>query len=187
MPKQAKDYSLCKVYRVVSEAGGCQYIGSTCEKYLCQRMGHHRTDFRQWKRNEGAPYITVFEVLEHPDARIELIQAYPECKSFDEQRMYEQQHQDQNECVNKQRAYCSKEQRAKQNCASQQRQRKRHPEKFKEKERQFRETHKEQKREYDKKYREQHRDKKLAQDREYYQKRREALQQVVRCDTWLRL
>jgi hypothetical protein len=104
------DYSQTKVYRVVSQYAGLTYIGSTHEKYLCQRMGHHRYQFKKWNNKvKGQNYCSSFEILKYPDAEIILLQSYPECKSSDEKRKYEQEWIDNTECVNKHKAFRSKE------------------------------------------------------------------------------
>ena len=104
------DYSLCKVYRIVSDIGQCQYIGSTSQKYLSQRMNRHCIDYKKWLKKEFH-YITVFDVLKYGDAKIILIDAYPDCKTSDEQRMYEDEWIQAEHCVNKRCAYVSPEAR----------------------------------------------------------------------------
>jgi hypothetical protein len=41
-----------KIYKIWSPKGDKIYIGSTTQKYLCNRMGGHRQGYQLWKNNE---------------------------------------------------------------------------------------------------------------------------------------
>jgi Zn ribbon nucleic-acid-binding protein len=110
MPKKIPDYSLCKVYKLVSPQTDKVYIGSTCQKYLSSRFAQHKTDYKLYLNSNNKSYYTSFEIVKYPDAKIILVQSYPQCKNNMEQRMYEQDYIDIYDCVNKQRAYSSPEQ-----------------------------------------------------------------------------
>ena len=106
------DFSLTKVYRIVSESAGLTYVGSTAQERLSSRMSTHRAEYKRWMNKvPGAKYCTSFEVMKNDDAQITLLQAYSECKSSDEKRMYEQEWQDRIECVNIISAYTSEEEK----------------------------------------------------------------------------
>ena len=103
------DYSLTKIYKIVSNQTDDIYIGSTCQKYLSKRMGTHKQDYKNYVEGNKR-YVSSCEILKYDDAKIVLIQAYPECKNKEEQIKYEQDHIDKMNCINKNRAYVSKEQ-----------------------------------------------------------------------------
>ena len=62
-----------KIYCIKSEQTNMIYIGSTTEKYLSKRFGHHKADFRRWKLGKQH-YISSFELLKYDDCYIELIE-----------------------------------------------------------------------------------------------------------------
>jgi hypothetical protein len=131
------DYSLTKVYRVFSESAGLTYIGSTYERLLSQRISKHIYDFKRWKEGKYN-HVTVFEILKYDDAKIILLQSYPECKSSDEKCKYEQEWIDRIDCVNKNKAYTGLNK--------------------KEYDAQYRSDHREEIKEYIKQYKAQHRE-----------------------------
>lgn len=91
-------YSRGKVYMIESASAGLIYYGSTCND-LYKRMGTHRSDY---KRFQAGKYhrITSFDVLQHPDARIILVEAFP-CSNKQELTAREAYYIRNNECVNK--------------------------------------------------------------------------------------
>ena len=74
-------YETAKIYRIDSQAGGVCYIGSTIHS-LQRRFGQHRS---RWVShlNGKSNFISSFDVLEHGDAVISLIEDYP-CDSKDQ-------------------------------------------------------------------------------------------------------
>jgi hypothetical protein len=102
-----RDYSKGKTYRVNCKCG-CNkvYVGSTIQT-LRQRKNKHRADFNQYTRqnlrSDGsylAPCITVFEILEHNDYEIVLIEDYP-CNNAKELKYRERYWFENITCVNK--------------------------------------------------------------------------------------
>lgn len=91
------DYSLGKIYKIVGN--GKVYVGSTTRPLLCQRMSHHRCDFKRWKTGQNN-YITSFMCLEDPECYIELLEACP-CNSKDELERFERKWVEALDCVNK--------------------------------------------------------------------------------------
>ena len=85
--KRANMYSRGKIYKIWSPSTDDVYVGSTCEPTLARRMAGHRKSYRHWKKT-GKHYLTSFEILEHGDARIELIEACP-CETRDQLRARE--------------------------------------------------------------------------------------------------
>ena len=108
MPKTIPNYSNCKIYKIISNETDDIYIGSTSQKYLCNRLVQHKQDYKRYLGGKFG-YISSIEILKYSDAKIILLQAYPECKSKEEQRMREQEWLDKLECVNNQRAYRTEE------------------------------------------------------------------------------
>lgn len=85
------DYQNGKIYKIVSDKTDYIYIGSTAKKYLCQRLGNHKEDYKAWIKGKKN-YCTSFEVLKYGDAKIILIESYP-CNSKDELRARENYYQ----------------------------------------------------------------------------------------------
>ena len=85
------NYQNGKVYKIINENNEIIYIGSTTEEKLCKRYAKHK--------------------LKAPNHKIILIENYP-CNSKEELCKREQQIiEEHSNLLNKQRAYCSKEQR----------------------------------------------------------------------------
>ena len=102
------DYAECKIYKLVSSQTDKIYIGSSCQKQLSKRLGQHKTDYKKYLNGKNR-YMSSFEIVKYPDAKIILVQAYPNCKNSMERCMFEQGHIDIVDCVNKLRAYTSPE------------------------------------------------------------------------------
>jgi hypothetical protein len=59
-----------KIYRITG--GGMTYYGSTTRE-LKARFNEHRTKFSAYKKGKGN-FVSSFKVLEHDDAKIELVE-----------------------------------------------------------------------------------------------------------------
>jgi len=97
------NYQEGKVYKIVPNTDDdiC-YIGSTCKKYLCQRMAEHKQDYKKWKNgthNKVTSY-NLFEKYGFENCRIELLEIYP-CNSRDELTKKEAGYIRALNCVNK--------------------------------------------------------------------------------------
>lgn len=84
------DYQNGKIYKIectLPDVEGC-YVGSTCKKYLCDRMTGHRSDAKNEKKKQSRIYQTM---REHgiPNFKIVLIEEFP-CNSKDELRAREE-------------------------------------------------------------------------------------------------
>jgi hypothetical protein len=75
-------YQKGKIYKIVCKTTNKVYIGTTCEKYLSDRLKGHRIAYK-YKKDMTNYYCSVFEVLKNNDYYIELIENYP-CMSKDE-------------------------------------------------------------------------------------------------------
>jgi len=94
------DYQKGKIYRIWTPQTDKIYIGSTAQHYLSSRMSRHFVDMRQYEKGKRQ-YCSAYELLEYPDAKIELIENYP-CNSKEELKVGEGHHQRLNwdKCVN---------------------------------------------------------------------------------------
>jgi hypothetical protein len=77
--KNENKYSRGKIYKICSYKTRKIYIGSTCEKYLSNRLARHRQCKREYEKN-GTRYTTSFKILEYDDCEIVLIEDFP-CKN----------------------------------------------------------------------------------------------------------
>ena len=75
-------YQLGKIYKLTSEHTDKIYIGSTCKKLLCQRLAHHSSRYKQWKK-EKSSYVSSFELFELGSVQINLLESCP-CNTRDE-------------------------------------------------------------------------------------------------------
>lgn len=103
------DYSKGKIYKIISNSNPeLVYYGSTCQS-LSKRMGLHRSNCRRWLDNK-AHYMSSFDLIQHGDAQIVLIENYP-CSNKEELFAREQFYIGNNPCVNKIPAHCDIETR----------------------------------------------------------------------------
>jgi hypothetical protein len=91
------DYSLGKIYKIVGN--GKVYVGSTCERLLCQRFAGHRKGYNRWINNKSS-LVTSYECLSDPECYIELLELCP-CSCIDELRKCEGKWIRDLECVNR--------------------------------------------------------------------------------------
>lgn len=97
------NYSQGKIYKIECFETGLVYVGSTCKKYLSQRLQKHLENYRNYLDNKkyGTHYVSSYEVLEHNHYKIILLESCP-CSSIDELKAREQYYIDTLECVNRQ-------------------------------------------------------------------------------------
>jgi hypothetical protein len=91
------NYQLGKIYKIVGN--GKAYIGSTCERLLCQRLTNHKAKYKQYQMGIGGN-MTSFQCLSDPKHYIELLELYP-CCSKDELHKCERKWIEQLDCINK--------------------------------------------------------------------------------------
>ena len=73
-----------KIYTIRSFQTDKYYIGSTNQLTLAQRLGKHRSNYKDYlKGAEYKLYMTSYEILQYDDNYIELLELYP-CNSKDE-------------------------------------------------------------------------------------------------------
>ena len=76
-----------KIYAIRSHQTNKYYIGSTNHATLAQRLGKHRSNYKDYLNNNNG-YISSFEILQYTDHYIELLELYP-CNTKDELRRRE--------------------------------------------------------------------------------------------------
>lgn len=91
------NYQLGKVYKIVGN--GLIYVGSTCEKYLSNRLAGHNSKFKRFQKG-AENYFTSFKCLSDENHYIELLELCP-CNSKDELHKSERKWIEQLDCVNK--------------------------------------------------------------------------------------
>lgn len=91
-------YENGKIYRIVCNVSGKQYIGSTIQS-LSKRLNSHKGNFTMWKSG-NYHYTKSFDVFENGDFNIILIENYP-CDSKDELTRRERHFIETLECVNR--------------------------------------------------------------------------------------
>ena len=93
------NYQNGKIYRIVSDSAGLQYIGSTCQN-LSMRMCGHRSDYKRYLVGKYT-WVSSFTVLENEDAHVVLVENFP-CNTREELLQRERFHIENTQCVNKQ-------------------------------------------------------------------------------------
>ena len=93
------NYSNGKIYKIVDNTNGNIYIGSTCEKYLSNRLAGHRSKYTAYLNGTNSKQMTSFEILKNGNYEIILIENVV-CNSIAELHARERFHIENNECVN---------------------------------------------------------------------------------------
>ena len=61
------NYSNGKIYKIVCNVTGKQYVGSTTKKYLSQRLQAHVGCYKQFQNGNTKKTMTSFQVLKEDD------------------------------------------------------------------------------------------------------------------------
>lgn len=97
------NYQQGKIYKIVTNTDDdiC-YVGSTTNKYLCQRMTKHKNNYKVWKngKTNNTSSYELFEKYGFENCRIELLEIFP-CNSRDELTKKEAEYIRALNCVNK--------------------------------------------------------------------------------------
>lgn len=105
-------YKNGKIYKITSNQTEKWYIGSSTQK-LYDRIANHRANYKLWQNNpDKYDFVTSYDIIKYDDHKIELIEEYP-CNTKQELRQRENYYLAlyKNICVNKIRAYQSKEEK----------------------------------------------------------------------------
>ena len=73
--KSNEKYDNAKIYKITCNITGLCYVGSTCLT-LSQRLNQHEYDYKRYLNGKRG-YVTSFEILEHDNYQISLLQAFP--------------------------------------------------------------------------------------------------------------
>ena len=92
------NYQNGKIYRIVCNITGKQYIGSTAEPTLARRLSKHVGYYKYHLKGKGNN-MTSFKILENNDYAIILIENYP-CNNKDELHKRERYFIESMDCVN---------------------------------------------------------------------------------------
>jgi hypothetical protein len=110
----SKDYSKGKIYRLTCNDLDLVYYGSTIQT-LEDRLAKHYNDYKAYKdEKEYSNYCSSFKLIESGGLEIELVMEYS-CNSKRELEEVEQTYIENDICVNRQRAYTTKQQRLEDN------------------------------------------------------------------------
>ena len=93
------NYEYAKIYKIVDNTNGNEYVGSTCCKLLCQRLRGHKSAYKAWLKNNGSN-MTSYDIIKNDDYYIELIENV-KCKTKDELSKRERHWITTLKCVNK--------------------------------------------------------------------------------------
>ena len=163
------NYQLGKVYKIVGNDK--IYVGSTCERLLCQRLSGHIRAYKSY-HNGKSKYTSSFVCITDDNHYIELLEACP-CNTKDELHKCERKWIEQLVCVNKfivgrtQKEYYEEHKEA-------------NKEHIKENNTEYRYTHKEQTKEYNKQYRDEHNE----QMKEYKQTNKDHINEQQKQRYW---
>jgi len=93
-----------KIYKICDFEDTKRYIGSTCEKYLSNRLAGHRKGYKRWKSGK-APNVRSYTLMEEfgvENCKIVLLEEF-EFVTREELKIKEEQYISSLECVNKNR------------------------------------------------------------------------------------
>ena len=93
-------YNDSKVYKIVDNTNGNIYVGSTTNKYLCQRLAKHKDDYKRYLEGYKNKYMTSFKILENGNYNIMLLENV-NCEIKDQLNAKERYYIETLECVNK--------------------------------------------------------------------------------------
>ena len=150
------NYANGKIYRILCNITGKQYIGSTTRP-LSERLNQHKQNYKRFLKGKYH-FVSSFEVLENCDFVIILIENY-ECKNKEELFKRERFYIEQTECVNKQMPIRSRKEYYEDN-----------KEKIKLKNKKYYEVHKKELNLNNKKYYEDYKEELNIQQKEYREK-----------------
>ena len=153
------------IYKITDNTNGNKYYGSTTQS-VSQRMTGHRFNLK----NYDSKRCTSFDILKNGDWRYDTVEKFMHDEKF-ELRNREQHYIDNNECVNKCRAYTTPEQTKQRNSDYTKKYYKEHIEHIKE----YREDHKEESNQYKKEWYTKEKERILKSRKESYQDNKASL------------
>ena len=166
MTRGARDYSQGKIYEIVCNKTGEVYVGSTCKKYLSQRLAAHLKSYNDWKKGRYG-FMSSFPIIGRGDYEIFLLEECP-CNNVLELKRKEREWIDKKKCVNLHKPFNVPEE---------------------DYQKQYYKLNQEHKLEYLKQWRDNNREKTRQDAREYYEKNKETYkkkrQETIQCECGL--
>jgi hypothetical protein len=101
------DYTKGKIYRLVCNTTGNQYIGSTTQS-LSQRLGGHKKDYKRFLEGKITKQVSSFSILCENNCEMILIEDYP-CENKNQLERRERHFIETVQCVNKYKPAQTKE------------------------------------------------------------------------------
>jgi hypothetical protein len=95
------------VYRLTCDDPNLVYYGSSDNIYI--RESHHEYNYKYWKAEVSSVYCSSYKLYDAGDVEVEMVLECPDEISKREMEEIEQTYIDNDECVNKKRAFVSKE------------------------------------------------------------------------------
>ena len=93
------DYSNAKIYRIISNESGMQYIGATTQT-LSRALSKHKHNYNSYLKKTFS-YVTVFDILEKDNYDIVLIEQVKDCENIEQLNKKKREYIETLECVNK--------------------------------------------------------------------------------------
>ena len=106
------DYKEGKIYRLVCNTTGQQYIGSTTQ-ILSQRLGGHKAGYKRFVEGKSTMKVSSFNILCENNFKMILIEEYP-CENKNQLERRERDFIETMVCVNKLKPAQTKEERKEQ-------------------------------------------------------------------------
>ncbi len=94
------NYNLGKIYKIVDNTNNNIYIGSTCCKYLSERLRGHKGCYTHYLKGKLNYNNAVNDILKNNNYYIDLLETYP-CNNKDELIKRERYYIEKYNCVNK--------------------------------------------------------------------------------------
>ena len=134
-------YSKGKIYRLVCNTTGQQYIGSTSQS-LSQRLGNHKSEYKRFLYGKITDKLTSFSILSENNFEMILIEDYP-CENKNQLERRERHFIETMECINKVKPAQTREEHLEYNRQYDRQYRKDHKEEISKINRDYRQKHKE--------------------------------------------
>ena len=69
-------YSEAKLYKITNSVSDLVYIGSTTQRYLCNRFAQHKQTYKRYFSGRSTNKVTSFKLLDDDSAIITLIEKF---------------------------------------------------------------------------------------------------------------
>ena len=164
------DAKIYKIYSLIDDS--ICYVGSTCNKKLCQRMAGHKSQYKRWKSNKCGKN-TVYDIFDQfglENCIIELIENYP-CNNKDELNKKEGGYIRQLNCINKRIEGRTQKEYYESN-----------KDRLLEQKKEYYESNKDRLLEHQKEYYESNKDRLLENAKEYYECNKDRIKEYYECN-----